>query len=102
MRILALYDIHGNIDALDAVLADPRAAEPDLVVIGGDTVPGPFCREALDRLQSLPAPTAWVRGNGEREVAAAAADPADEPAPADEPEAAADEAAPPAPAEPAT
>src|SRR6201999_2088551 len=74
MRILALYDIHGNIDALEAVLADRRAADPDLVVIGGDTVPGPFCHEVLDRLQSLPTPTSWVRGNGEREVADAAAD----------------------------
>ncbi|HEX5194783.1 MAG TPA: metallophosphoesterase family protein [Solirubrobacteraceae bacterium] len=73
MRILALYDIHGNVDALEAVLADPRAADPDLVVVGGDTVPGPFCHESLDRLQALPAPTSWVRGNGEREVAAAAA-----------------------------
>ena len=79
MRILALYDIHGNIDALEAVLADPRAADPDLVVVGGDTVPGPFCHEVLDRLASLSAPTAWVRGNGEREVAAAAAADAPEP-----------------------
>ena len=42
MRILALYDIHGNDDALEAVLADPRAADPDAVVVGGDAVPGPF------------------------------------------------------------
>jgi predicted phosphodiesterase len=91
MRILALYDIHGNIDALDAVLADPGAADPDLVVIGGDTVPGPFCHEVLDRLASLSAPTAWICGNGEREVAAAAADDAHGPEPdsADSPEVAA-------------
>jgi predicted phosphodiesterase len=36
MKVLALYDIHGNGDALEAVLADPRAAEPDIVVIGGE------------------------------------------------------------------
>lgn len=42
MRVLALYDIHGNIDALDAVLADPGAADPDMVVVGGDAVPGPL------------------------------------------------------------
>ena len=40
MRILALYDIHGNVEALDAVLADPRAAGPDAIVVGGDAVPG--------------------------------------------------------------
>ena len=71
MRILALYDIHGNLDALDAVLADPRAAEPDLVVVGGDVVPGPLAGATLDRLRGLPVPVRWVRGNGEREVAEA-------------------------------
>jgi predicted phosphodiesterase len=72
MKVLALYDIHGNIDALDAVLGDPRSAGADVVVVGGDTVPGPFARASLDRLASLPAPVRWVRGNGEREVAAMA------------------------------
>jgi Icc-related predicted phosphoesterase len=45
VNVLALYDIHGNVDALDAVLVDPRAAHPDVVVVGGDAVPGPFARE---------------------------------------------------------
>ena len=71
MEVLALYDIHGNVDALEAVLADPRAARPDAVVVGGDAVPGPFARATLDRLEQLGAPVRWVRGNGEREVAAA-------------------------------
>src|SRR3954471_16752334 len=85
MRILALYDVHGNIEALDAVLADPRAAGPDAVVVGGDAVPGPFAPEVLDRLAALDAPTHWVRGNGEREVAemATAAAPIPEPDPED-------------------
>jgi predicted phosphodiesterase len=69
MKVMALYDIHGNIDALEAVLADPRAADPDVVVIGGDVVPGPFARATLDRLSHLDA--RWLRGNGEREVAEA-------------------------------
>jgi putative phosphoesterase len=86
MRILALYDIHGNAEALEAVLADQRAAGPDAVVVGGDTVPGPQAREALDRLAALGAPVHWVRGNGEREVAeAAAAPPGTEPDPGDLP-----------------
>jgi predicted phosphodiesterase len=72
MNVLALYDIHGNVDALDAVLDDPRSAGADVVVVGGDTVPGPFARASLDRLRSLDAPLRWVRGNGEREVAATA------------------------------
>jgi predicted phosphodiesterase len=81
VRVLALYDIHGNVDALDAVLADPRAAHPDVVVVGGDTVPGPFGRASLARLDALRVPVQWVRGNGEREVAEAVGAPA--PAPDD-------------------
>jgi predicted phosphodiesterase len=79
VNVLALYDIHGNVDALEAVLADPRAANPDVVLVGGDAVPGAFCVATLDRLDRLP--TRWVRGNGEREVAAALdTPPADDPA----------------------
>jgi putative phosphoesterase len=69
VNVLALYDIHANIDALEAVLADPRATDPDVVVIGGDAVPGPFARATLDRLRALNVPVQWIRGNGEREVA---------------------------------
>jgi putative phosphoesterase len=76
VNVLALYDIHGNLDALEAVLADLRAAHPDAVVVGGDTVPGPFARETLARLDELSAPLHWVRGNGEREVAEAIGAPA--------------------------
>jgi predicted phosphodiesterase len=71
VNVLALYDIHANLEALEAVLADPRAAGPDAIVVGGDAVPGPFARATLDRLDELDAPAHWVRGNGEREVAAA-------------------------------
>jgi predicted phosphodiesterase len=65
VNVLALYDIHGNVDALEAVLAD--APEPDVILVGGDAVPGAFCVATLDRL----AGARWIRGNGEREVAAA-------------------------------
>ena len=44
-----------------------------MVVVGGDAVPGARAREALDRLNGLAVPVQWVRGNGEREVAAAVA-----------------------------
>lgn len=73
MNVLALYDIHGNLDALEAVLADPRAAGPDAIVVGGDVVPGAFSSECLSLLRGHERPVHWVRGNGEREVAEAAA-----------------------------
>jgi predicted phosphodiesterase len=76
VNALALYDIHGNIDALEAVLADPRAADPDVVVVGGDAVPGPFARATLARLEALSVPVRWIRGNGEREVAEGVGGPA--------------------------
>lgn len=61
-----LYDIHGNVDALDAVLADARAAGVDRYVLGGDyTLPSPTPLETLDRLRSL-TPATWIRGNTER------------------------------------
>jgi predicted phosphodiesterase len=69
--VLALYDIHGNLDALDAVLADARAGRPDAVLVGGDAVPGPFAAATLARLDALDVPVHWIRGNGEREVAEA-------------------------------
>ena len=80
MKILALYDIHGNIEALDAVLADPRAAAADAVVVGGDAVPGMFARRTLERLDALAVSVHWLRGNGERELAEAvgAPDPAED------------------------
>jgi predicted phosphodiesterase len=73
MNVLALYDIHGNLDALEAVLADPRASGADAIVVGGDVVPGAFASECLALLRTHERPVHWVRGNGEREVAEAAA-----------------------------
>ncbi len=72
MKILALYDSHGNADALEAVLADPRAADPDAVAIGGDAIPGPEALLMLNRLPGIAGPVIWLRGNGEREVGQAA------------------------------
>lgn len=70
MRVAALYDIHGNLPALDAVLADVKLRGVDHVVIGGDVLPGPMPRECLDRLLTFDLPTSFVSGNGEREVLA--------------------------------
>jgi diadenosine tetraphosphatase ApaH/serine/threonine PP2A family protein phosphatase len=61
-----LYDIHGNVDALDAVLADAQAAGADRYLLGGDyALPSAAPLETLERLRSLPNAT-WIRGNGER------------------------------------
>jgi predicted phosphodiesterase len=71
MRLAALYDIHGNLPALEAVLADVRLAGVDAVVVGGDVVPGPLPRECLDCLAALDLPVHYLRGNGDRVVCAA-------------------------------
>jgi predicted phosphodiesterase len=73
MRVAALYDIHGNLPALDAVLEDVRRAGADRVVVGGDVVPGPMAREALDRLLALDVPTEFIAGNCEVAMLAEAA-----------------------------
>lgn len=71
MRIAALYDIHGNLPALEAVLVDVREAEVDQVVVGGDVLPGPMPRECLDTLGSLDLPVRYLIGNGDRDAVAA-------------------------------
>jgi len=65
MRVAAIYDIHGNLPALEAVLEDIRQAEVELVVVGGDIVPGPMPRETLAYLLSLDIPVRFIQGNGE-------------------------------------
>lgn len=72
MRIAALYDIHGNLPALEAVLDDVRCAGIDQIVVGGDIFPGPMAVESLELLQLLDIPTHFIRGNGDREVLALA------------------------------
>lgn len=70
MRVAALYDVHGNLPALEAVLDDVARAAVDLVVLGGDAVPGPIPAETLDRLTALDFPARFIHGNGDREVLA--------------------------------
>jgi predicted phosphodiesterase len=68
--VAALYDVHGNLPALEAVLADSAFARADTVVVGGDVAAGPLPAEVLDRLAGLSLPVRWVRGNADREVVA--------------------------------
>jgi predicted phosphodiesterase len=71
MRIAALCDIHGNLPALDAVLAEVESIGPDAIVIGGDVAPGALQPETVDRLRGLGERARFVTGNGDREVVAA-------------------------------
>lgn len=71
MRIAALYDIHSNLPALNAVLAELEEVRPDLIVVGGDIIPGPMPRQTLERLRQLGDRVRAIRGNGDREVVAA-------------------------------
>jgi diadenosine tetraphosphatase ApaH/serine/threonine PP2A family protein phosphatase len=70
VRLLAmlavLYDIHGNLPALEAVLADARAAGADRFLLGGDyCAEGAWPLETLELLQALPAASS-IRGNTDR------------------------------------
>jgi len=72
MRVAAIYDIHANLPALEAVLQDVRQAEVDHIVVGGDVLPGPMPRETIECLLQLEIPTrlSFIQGNGDRVVLA--------------------------------
>lgn len=66
MPTAVLYDVHGNLPALEAVLADAHAAGASRWVLGGDLVAfGGWPRECLAALREL-GPAVWIRGNTER------------------------------------
>ena len=76
--IALLYDVHGNLPALDAVIADAREAGASGWVIGGDVALfGAFPERTVARLKALPN-ARWLRGNGERWTAAPQEAPDDE------------------------
>lgn len=70
VRVAALFDVHGNLPALQAVLAEPDVGAADLVLCGGDTIAGPFPAECLDLLAGLGDRLVEIHGNGERMVVA--------------------------------
>jgi predicted phosphodiesterase len=75
--LAVLYDVHGNLPALEAVLEDAAAAGASRFVLGGDyALFGPWPAETVARLRSLDAQ--WIRGNGERWIANPADAPDDE------------------------
>ena len=64
MRVAALYDVHGNLPALEAVLTDVEREGVDEIVFGGDIAAGPFPNETLALVRSLHAHS--ILGNGDR------------------------------------
>ena len=64
MRVAALYDVHGNLPALEAVLTDVEREGVDEIVFGGDIAAGPFPRKTLALVRSLDAYS--ILGNGDR------------------------------------
>lgn len=70
MRIAAIYDIHANLPALEAVLQEVREVQADRIVVGGDVLPGPLPLETIQRLLDLEIPAEFIHGNGDREVLA--------------------------------
>ena len=67
MRVAALYDVHGNLPALEAVLAEVEREDVDLIVFGGDVAAGAFPAETVEILRTLGRPARFVRGNADRE-----------------------------------
>lgn len=66
MRVAALYDIHGNLPALEAVLRDVETEGVDVVLVGGDVAAGPMPVETIERLSELGARGRFVCGNADR------------------------------------
>jgi putative phosphoesterase len=63
LRVAALYDIHGNLPALEAVLAEVEREDVDGILVGGDIAAGPLPRETLELVRSLDARA--IRGNAD-------------------------------------
>jgi putative phosphoesterase len=70
MRVAVLSDIHGNLPALEAVLAEVERERVDLIVSCGDVASGPMPAEAIEMLRSLPN-ARFVHGNADRGLIAA-------------------------------
>jgi putative phosphoesterase len=66
VRVAALYDVHGNLPALEAVLGEVDREGVDAIVSGGDVAAGPMPSECVARLRDRD--VAWVRGNADRNV----------------------------------
>jgi len=64
VRVAALYDVHGNLAALEAVLVEVERERPDAILFGGDIASGPFPRETIELVRSLD-DAVFVLGNAD-------------------------------------
>ena len=68
MKLAALYDIHGNVPALEAVLKECKMAGVDRLIIGGDVLVGPMSATCLDLLNAFEIPSSFIMGNCDEAV----------------------------------
>ncbi|GGH73571.1 putative phosphoesterase [Pullulanibacillus pueri] len=68
-KVAAIYDIHGNDFALNAVLEEVRNCDVDTIVVGGDLAWGPQPALVMERLMALEGNVLFIKGNADREVA---------------------------------
>jgi putative phosphoesterase len=69
VKVAALYDVHANLPALEAVLAEVDREDVDLIMLGGDCIHGPQPNDTLERLLALGDRALWIRGNTDRLIA---------------------------------
>jgi predicted phosphodiesterase len=75
VRVAALYDIHGNLPALEAVLSAVGDCDPDLILVGGDIAYGPLPGETVECLRSLGDRARFIRGDADRDIVESLEDP---------------------------
>ena len=71
LRVAALADMHGNIQALNAVLEEVEREQVDRIVVCGDVATGPFPSDTIARLMELSDQAHFIRGNADRELVSA-------------------------------
>ena len=68
MAFAALYDIHGNTTALEAVLTELQNISIENLIFGGDVIPGPDPMACLEILEGLPYPIIYIIGMEKRQL----------------------------------
>jgi len=79
VRVAALYDIHGNLPALEAVLKAVDESNPDLILVGGDIAYGPLPSDTVERLRALGERARFIRGDADRDIVESLDDPHPDP-----------------------